>query len=128
MARMAWGLLLLGLPIGAGVKLPIPDYVVPGWMLVMSIVAWVTYGIDKRAATKQTWRVPERRLHLIELLGGWPGAYLAQRVLRHKSRKLPFRVIFSGIVFLYQVVALDVLLDGWLRGELMSLLETLIAE
>lgn len=53
----------------------------------MSIVAWVSYGIDKKAAANKAWRVSENTLHLMELVGGWPGVYLAQRVFRHKTRK-----------------------------------------
>ena len=55
---------------------------------------------------------PEGVLHLLELCGGWPGAYLGQRWFRHKSSKLSFRVSFRLIVALYQVVDLDALL-GW---------------
>ena len=120
--RVGFLLLLLVLPICAGVKLPMNSWLVPGWMLVMSVVAWVSYGIDKKAAANGTWRISESRLHLMEILGGWPGAYLAQQVIRHKSRKLSYRVIFWGIVFLYQVVALDVFLDHKMSGELMGVL------
>ena len=107
----------------SGVKLPIENWVVPGWMLVMSGVAWATYRIDKKAAANGAWRISENRLHFLELLGGWPGAYLAQRVFRHKSAKRSYRLIFWGIVFLYQIVALDLMLDHWLSTELIGSLK-----
>lgn len=65
-----------------------------GAYLVLSAVAFVMYGRDKVAATRGTWRTPEAALHLIAILGGWPGALLGQRVFRHKTRKQPFRAVF----------------------------------
>lgn len=62
--------------------------------LAASIVTFIAYAIDKSAARKGRWRTSEGTLHLLSLLGGWPGALIAQGVLRHKSRKQPFRAIF----------------------------------
>lgn len=61
---------------------------------VVSVLAYVTYAIDKQAAIKQRRRVSEKSLHLLGLLGGWPGGLLAQQWLRHKTRKTAFQVIF----------------------------------
>lgn len=62
--------------------------------LVMSLITLVVYAIDKSAAQRGARRVPENTLHLLALLGGWPGALLAQRWLRHKSIKVPFLILF----------------------------------
>ncbi|MHB1135993.1 MAG: DUF1294 domain-containing protein [Coriobacteriia bacterium] len=59
-----------------------------------SVVAFIAYGADKRAARRSMRRVPESTLHLLALLGGWPGALAAQRFFRHKTRKQPFRTVF----------------------------------
>jgi uncharacterized membrane protein YsdA (DUF1294 family)/cold shock CspA family protein len=69
-------------------------FAVPGIYLVVSILALVAYGIDKSAARADRWRVREDTLHLFALLGGWPGALLAQRWFRHKTRKASFRFVF----------------------------------
>jgi uncharacterized membrane protein YsdA (DUF1294 family) len=61
---------------------------------VASTVAFITYGADKRAARRTLRRVPESTLHVLALLGGWPGALVAQQVFRHKTRKQPFRAVF----------------------------------
>lgn len=61
---------------------------------VASAVTFVTYGADKRAARRSKHRVPELTLHVLALLGGWPGALVAQQVFRHKTRKQPFRAVF----------------------------------
>jgi len=52
-------------------------------------------------------RIPEFNLHLLELLGGWPGAFLAQRRLRHKCAKARYQIVFWLIVLLHQFAALE---------------------
>ena len=73
---------------------------IPTLYAVMSLVTFVAYALDKRAARKGAWRTPESTLHVLELLCGWPGAWLAQRVLRHKSVKTSFRIVFFVMVAL----------------------------
>lgn len=85
---------------------------VAGWITAISLLTAVVTWLDKRKARQQEWREPEAMLHLAELLGGWPGGFLAQRFLRHKTSKLSYQVVFWFIVILYQTVAIDWLL-GW---------------
>jgi uncharacterized membrane protein YsdA (DUF1294 family) len=59
-----------------------------------SLAAFVAYGLDKSAARANARRIPETTLHLIALVGGWPGALIAQRVFHHKSRKVSFQLGF----------------------------------
>ena len=66
-----------------------------------SILAFMAYAADKHAAQAGRWRIPEANLRLLELLGGWPGALLAQRVLRHKSRKASYRFAFRMMAALH---------------------------
>lgn len=61
--------------------------------VVASVVTFAAYGFDKRRAARGGRRVPERTLHLLEALGGWPGALVASAVFRHKTQKLGFRVV-----------------------------------
>jgi uncharacterized membrane protein YsdA (DUF1294 family) len=82
-----------------------------GGVAVMSALAYWAYARDKRRAREQAWRLPEARLHLLELLGGWPGAWLAQRWLRHKCSKLSYQCVFWIIVLAYQFAAFDSLQD-----------------
>ena len=60
----------------------------------MSIVTIVVYAMDKHKAANGKWRIPEATLHLFELLCGWPGAMLAQVIIRHKNAKVPFQLVF----------------------------------
>lgn len=48
-------------------------------LISINVVTFIAYGVDKRAAVRGNWRVPEIQLHTLEFLGGWLGAYLAQR-------------------------------------------------
>ncbi len=65
---------------------------------VMSVIAFTAYGLDKSAASAGRQRTPEATLHFLGLLGGWPGALLAQRLFRHKSRKREFQATYWGTV------------------------------
>jgi len=65
---------------------------------LFSGVAFLMYSADKAAAEQGRWRTSESTLHMIALVGGWPGALVAQRVFRHKTTKQPFRTIFWGTV------------------------------
>lgn len=59
-----------------------------------SLICFVMYAIDKRAAIARARRTPESTLLLAGLACGWPGAALAQQWLRHKSSKTSFQVQF----------------------------------
>ncbi len=65
---------------------------------VFSLAAFLFYARDKLSAIRGTWRIPESTLHLIELLGGWPGAYVSQQSMRHKTVKEGYQVVFWVIV------------------------------
>ncbi|MCV2369231.1 cold shock and DUF1294 domain-containing protein [Roseateles oligotrophus] len=65
-----------------------------GAYMAMSLATFIVYAGDKRAAAKAQERVPERTLHGLALACGWPGALLAQQLLRHKSSKPAFLRVF----------------------------------
>lgn len=71
-----------------------PPTVVAIFYLSMSVGTFIAYAADKSAAKSGAWRIAESKLHLGALLGGWPGALLAQQLLRHKSSKRDFRSTF----------------------------------
>jgi uncharacterized membrane protein YsdA (DUF1294 family) len=75
----------------------------------MSLVTYAVYAADKSAARKRRHRVPERTLHLLALLGGWPGALLAQRVLRHKTSKPHFLLVFRLTALLHGILLAELL-------------------
>lgn len=70
---------------------------------LFSILILFLYGADKTHAAIRSWRIPESYLHVLELLGGWPGALIAQNALRHKTRKSLYLMIFHGIIGLHLI-------------------------
>ena len=65
----------------------------PVLVIVMSVAAFLMYGWDKRQAQSNGWRVPEKRLHTLAFLGGWPGAMFGQSYFRHKTQKSSFKIM-----------------------------------
>ena len=56
------------------------------WLAVINLLTFIVYGADKRRARKGKWRVPEKTLFLLPLLGGSIGALLGMRVFHHKKK------------------------------------------
>lgn len=98
---------LLVLPVYAVQRLGPGFYWLGIYGLVLSAITYWRYAVDKRRAEEGFWRVSEAQLHLLELLGGWPGAFLAQRRLRHKCSKGSYQLVFWLIVLAYQFAAFD---------------------
>ena len=95
-------------------KLP---FWVAGIYVGASVVTFIAYAIDKSAAVRGNWRTPESTLHLLSLSGGWPGALLAQQLLRHKSSKREFRLVFWG-TFTLNIIGLVSLASPLVRKVL----------
>lgn len=81
-------------------------------VVAVSLVTYSVYASDKSRARRRQWRVPESQLHLLEFLGGWPGAWLAQRSLRHKCSKASYQVTFWGIILMHEFAAWDFINHG----------------
>lgn len=75
--------------------------------LFFSVIAFFNYARDKSAARKGLRRTSEQRLLLLGLVGGWPGALLAQQTLRHKTAKRSFQLQF------WLSVVINLLALGW---------------
>jgi uncharacterized membrane protein YsdA (DUF1294 family)/cold shock CspA family protein len=113
----SWGLLFLlayGVLLGAAVwsgRLPLLVLgVVPG----LSLLAFFAYALDKNAAQTGRWRTKESTLHLLAVMGGWPGAWAGQRLLRHKSSKQSFLIVYRATVAIHCAAVLAWVF--WLRG------------
>lgn len=65
-----------------------------GLYAFMSILLYLIYAGDKSATQSGRWRTSEATLHLVAVLGGWPGGLIARHKLRHKTIKQPFRFLF----------------------------------
>jgi uncharacterized membrane protein YsdA (DUF1294 family) len=82
------------------------------WYLCTSVITFLAYAFDKSKAQRGLWRIKERTLHLLSLIGGWPGARIGQQVFRHKCQKRMFNFIFLGTV----VINLSILI--WLYSSI----------
>ena len=78
-------------------------------LLLLSALTYVLYAKDKRAARLDLRRTPEHTLHWLALLGGWPGALMAQAQLRHKTQKQPFKTLLWLTIILH-LIAVAILL------------------
>ena len=56
------------------------------WLAAINLVTFAVYGIDKAKAKRGAWRIPEKTLFLLPLLGGSLGALLGMRVFHHKTK------------------------------------------
>ncbi len=84
---------------------PLPLMLYP----VMSVITYALYADDKSRAKRESWRIPEQRLHLCEFAGGWLGGFVAQRRLHHKSTKKSYQLEFWMIVIIHQIGCLSYL-------------------
>lgn len=96
------------LAVVAGAFLGILPAVVPIGYAFFGCVSLIMYSLDKAAAERGMRRTPEGTLHLVDVLGGWPGALIAQQLSRHKTVKTSFQSVFW-----FTVVA-NIAVGAWL--------------
>ena len=94
----------------------------------VSGITFLIYRTDKRRAEAGAWRIPESTLHFASLMGGWPGAFLAQRTYRHKTSKTSFQLVFWFIVILHYFVAVDSLLAWRFTTGAMRAIQSRLAQ
>ena len=78
------------------------------YLLLINLVALVVYGVDKRRAKKGQWRISEKTLFLVALIGGSVGAIAGMYLFRHKTKHWYFRIGLPVIL------AAQLVLAGWL--------------
>jgi len=96
------------------------------YLTVINVVTFTVFAWDKYSAIDGEWRIPEQTLLLLALVGGTPGAIVAQQKLRHKTRKQPFRALLISIAGLH-VLQLVVLATPFTRHILIEQLRLLLA-
>lgn len=72
------------------------------WLAGVNVVTFILYGVDKSRAKKGRWRIPEKTLLLLPLLGGSAGGILGMATFHHKTRHWYFRIGLP-VMFLLQV-------------------------
>ena len=77
------------------------------YLIVISATTYTIYWHDKRRARNNGRRTPETTLHILEFIGGWPAAFIAQQKLHHKNAKRRYQFTFWGIILLHQYLAIE---------------------
>jgi len=83
-------------------------FVIVAYAVGINLASYMTFAKDKHAAESGQWRVPESTLLTLAAVGGTVGILIGQRLLRHKTRKQPFRALLYLLVAM-QVAALAAL-------------------
>ena len=79
-------------------------------LICINLVTFCAYGADKRAAQRGDWRIPEAHLHALEFLGGWIGAFIAQKFFHHKNKKRSYQAMF-WLMLIFQGAAVYFILQ-----------------
>jgi uncharacterized membrane protein YsdA (DUF1294 family) len=73
----------------------------PLWLIVLSLITFILYGIDKAQSVRKGWRIPEAFLHLLALAGGFPGGWTGRAIFHHKTQKGFFTFVLLLSTFLH---------------------------
>jgi uncharacterized membrane protein YsdA (DUF1294 family) len=83
------------------------------WLIVVNLVTFAYYGLDKYLARMMVFRIPEKTLHTLSAVGGSPAALLAMWLFRHKTIKRSFRILFWCIVVLQTALTIYIVKLTW---------------
>lgn len=108
--------LFFGLLIFASLLGKLPAWI-PVVYLVLSVITFFTYGLDKSASQSDSWRTSEKTLHILGVFGGWPGGLLAQQAFRHKTAKKRFQMVFWFIVIVNSLFISWLALSGLIANR-----------
>lgn len=75
------------------------------YFTVINIITFAAYGIDKRAAVRGDWRIPEKTLLALAAVGGAIGAAIAMKFFHHKTKKLKFIVAVPACICVHIAIA-----------------------
>ena len=80
------------------------------YLIIINVVIWITYGLDKWKAKAGKWRIPERTLLLLALIGGSVGALVGMMLFRHKTKKAKFFISVPVMFVAHCVIVAAVVL------------------
>ena len=82
-----------------------PDIIIPAYLIVLNLLAFLLIGLDKAKARRHRWRIPEKTLFLSAILGGSIGAIAGMQLFRHKTKHASFRIGMPCILILQLALA-----------------------
>lgn len=83
---------------------------------VINLAGFLSMGLDKNRAKRGAWRIPERTLFLIAILGGSPGSILGMQLFRHKTKHKQF-VLGMPAILVIQLILCGILLGRIMKKE-----------
>lgn len=83
------------------------------YLILINIITWIIYGLDKWKARRGKWRVPEKTLLLLALAGGSIGAMAAMVMFHHKTHKAKFYIVVPLILILECVLGTVIWWNVW---------------
>ncbi|KAE9631068.1 DUF1294 domain-containing protein [Parasedimentitalea maritima] len=86
------------------------------YLFTINALEILLFMLDKRRARLGHWRISERTLLIVALVGGTPSAYWSRRLFRHKTRKQPFSTLLH-VIALLQLSAVTAITWNALSGK-----------
>ena len=80
------------------------------YLIAVNVAAWIMYGLDKWKARSGKWRISERTLLIVALIGGSVGALAGMLMFRHKTKKPKFVVGIPVMLVVHCVIVAAVVL------------------
>lgn len=74
------------------------------YLIIINIITYVVFAVDKKRAIRGAWRIPEATLLGLSVVGGSIGGILAMRICRHKTRHMSFTVGLPLILILQVMI------------------------
>ena len=78
------------------------------YLAAINVVTFCLYGIDKRKARRNRWRIPETTLIMLAVLGGSIGAWLGMKAWHHKTQHNKFKYGIPAILLMHCALAVFV--------------------
>ena len=85
--------------------------VIAAYLILINVITFIVFGVDKRNAACGKWRVREITLLELAIVGGSIGGITAMRVFRHKTQKMKFKICMPLIFILHCSVAVYLVLS-----------------
>lgn len=82
-----------------------------GYLVIINVVAFIVMGVDKRKAKKHKWRIQEKTLFGLVLVGGSIGGILGMQIFRHKTKHMSFIIGFPLVLIIQMLVGLWLFLN-----------------
>ncbi len=79
------------------------------YLALINVLTFLVFAFDKTFARQESWRVRERSLLFLALLGGSPAALFAMQTFRHKTRKTSFNLVLALILLLQIAIVVSLL-------------------